>query len=208
MAGQKFGASDAPELTWVMNTLVPAIVAERYAGSRIVVFSTGCVYPLAPVDGPGLSRGGCPGAAGRLREFLRRARAGVRVFRPKSLGTQTLMYRLELCHRLALRRAHGCRAKGGRGAAGGRDRGLRQRDLAGRRQCPRHSVPESCRVTASHIETSRAWSVCPFGLWRCVLANCWAARPSSPVRKAPPRGSSTPPVLMTGLDRPPSRWMK
>jgi nucleoside-diphosphate-sugar epimerase len=53
MAGQKFGTADAPELTWVMNTLVPAIVAERYAGSRIVVFSTGCVYPLAPLDGPG-----------------------------------------------------------------------------------------------------------------------------------------------------------
>ncbi|MFZ4596065.1 MAG: NAD-dependent epimerase/dehydratase family protein, partial [Verrucomicrobiaceae bacterium] len=53
MAGQKFGTSDAPELTWVMNTLVPAIVAERFAASRIVVFSTGCVYPLVPASGPG-----------------------------------------------------------------------------------------------------------------------------------------------------------
>jgi nucleoside-diphosphate-sugar epimerase len=53
MAGQKFGTADQPELTWVMNTLVPAIVAERYARSRIVVFSTGCVYPLVPVNGPG-----------------------------------------------------------------------------------------------------------------------------------------------------------
>lgn len=53
MAGQKFGTSEAPELTWVMNTLVPAHVAERYAKSRIVVFSTGCVYPLVPVSGPG-----------------------------------------------------------------------------------------------------------------------------------------------------------
>lgn len=53
MAGQKFGTSEEPELTWVMNTLTPAMVAERYAGSRMVVFSTGCVYPLAPVEGPG-----------------------------------------------------------------------------------------------------------------------------------------------------------
>ena len=53
MAGQKFGTSEAPELTWVMNTLVPAYIAERFSKSRIVVFSTGCVYPLMPADGPG-----------------------------------------------------------------------------------------------------------------------------------------------------------
>jgi nucleoside-diphosphate-sugar epimerase len=53
MAGQKFGTSEAPEITWVMNTLVPAHVAERYSSSRIVVFSTGCVYPLVPLSGPG-----------------------------------------------------------------------------------------------------------------------------------------------------------
>lgn len=53
MAGQKFGTSDAPELTWVMNTLVPAVVAERFAKSKMVVFSTGCVYPMAAVAGGG-----------------------------------------------------------------------------------------------------------------------------------------------------------
>jgi hypothetical protein len=46
LAGRKFGSSGSPELTWAMNTLVPAIVAERYKGARIVVFSTGNVYPL------------------------------------------------------------------------------------------------------------------------------------------------------------------
>lgn len=51
MAGQKFGTSGAPEVTWMMNTYVPALVAERYAaaGARIAAFSTGCVYPNAPV---------------------------------------------------------------------------------------------------------------------------------------------------------------
>lgn len=53
MAGQKFGTQSAPELTWAMNTLVPAHVGERFARSRIVVFSTGCVYPLVPVNGRG-----------------------------------------------------------------------------------------------------------------------------------------------------------
>jgi nucleoside-diphosphate-sugar epimerase len=36
-----------------MNAHVPALVAERYARSRIVAFSTACVYPFVRVDGPG-----------------------------------------------------------------------------------------------------------------------------------------------------------
>jgi nucleoside-diphosphate-sugar epimerase len=53
MAGQKFGTASGPELTWAMNTLAPAHVAARYTTSRIVAFSTGCVYPLVPVTGGG-----------------------------------------------------------------------------------------------------------------------------------------------------------
>lgn len=53
MAGQKFGTSGAPEMTWAMNTVVPMGVMERFSRSRIVVFSTGCVYPLARVSGRG-----------------------------------------------------------------------------------------------------------------------------------------------------------
>ena len=49
MAGRKFGSTGSEELTWAMNALVPAIVAEAYAGSRIVAFSTGCVYPFVSV---------------------------------------------------------------------------------------------------------------------------------------------------------------
>ena len=53
MAGQKFGTSDKPSVTWAMNTIVPANAARRYAGSRMVAFSTGNVYPLSPVDSGG-----------------------------------------------------------------------------------------------------------------------------------------------------------
>ena len=49
MAGQKFGTSGNPASTWAMNAAVPAFVAERFAGARVVVFSTGNVYPLTPV---------------------------------------------------------------------------------------------------------------------------------------------------------------
>jgi nucleoside-diphosphate-sugar epimerase len=44
LAARKFGASGDPSLTWAMNVLLPALVAERYRRSRIVSFSTGNVY--------------------------------------------------------------------------------------------------------------------------------------------------------------------
>lgn len=53
MAGRKFGSTGSEWLTWAMNGHVPALVAERFATSRIVAFSTACVYPFAAVDGPG-----------------------------------------------------------------------------------------------------------------------------------------------------------
>jgi len=49
MAGRKFGASGSEELLWAMNAHVPALVAEAFKASRIVAFSTGCVYPFVPV---------------------------------------------------------------------------------------------------------------------------------------------------------------
>jgi len=100
MAGQKFGTSGQPEQTWAMNVLVPAIVAERYRGSRIVVFSTGCVYPLMPVTG----RGACeddpltpPGeyassCVGRERMFG---------YVAERYGTRVLQFRL--CYAIDLR---------------------------------------------------------------------------------------------------------
>jgi nucleoside-diphosphate-sugar epimerase len=55
MAGHKFGASGNPSLTWAMNVGVPWMVAETFRDCRIVTFSTACVYPFMPVDGPGAS---------------------------------------------------------------------------------------------------------------------------------------------------------
>jgi len=49
MAGRKFGSAGDEEETWAMNAHVPALVAEAFAGSRIVAYSTGCVYPYVDV---------------------------------------------------------------------------------------------------------------------------------------------------------------
>jgi nucleoside-diphosphate-sugar epimerase len=53
MAGRKFGAEGNLPLTWAMNSHVPALVAQAFRHSRIVTFSTGCVYPFVAVDGKG-----------------------------------------------------------------------------------------------------------------------------------------------------------
>jgi nucleoside-diphosphate-sugar epimerase len=53
MAGRKFGAEGDLSLTWAMNAHVAALVAQAFSQSRIVAFSTGCVYPFVPVTGTG-----------------------------------------------------------------------------------------------------------------------------------------------------------
>jgi nucleoside-diphosphate-sugar epimerase len=64
MAGQKFGTADSPATTWAMNTIVPAICAERYRAARLVAFSTGNVYPLTPVAGDGARESDLVGPVG------------------------------------------------------------------------------------------------------------------------------------------------
>jgi nucleoside-diphosphate-sugar epimerase len=57
MAGHKFGVAGGTagnaSMTWAMNVAVPFATAEAFRDSRIVAFSTACVYPYAQVNGPG-----------------------------------------------------------------------------------------------------------------------------------------------------------
>jgi nucleoside-diphosphate-sugar epimerase len=54
MAGMKFGATGNEALTWAMNVYLPGMIAQKFRQSKIVLFSTGNVYPLTPV-----THGGC-----------------------------------------------------------------------------------------------------------------------------------------------------
>jgi nucleoside-diphosphate-sugar epimerase len=92
MAGRKFGAQDNPALTWAMNVHVPALVAERFHSSRIVAFSTGCVYPLVavgsggaseqtPLQGPGEYAQTCIGRERMFAYFSRTYSTPGRLFR-------------------------------------------------------------------------------------------------------------------------------
>ncbi len=92
MAGQKFGTSSSPELTWAMNTLVPANICERYPRSRIICYSTGCVYPLSPVRNggsveqdetspPGDYANSCVGRERVMQHFARKNGTPIVLFR-------------------------------------------------------------------------------------------------------------------------------
>jgi len=51
LVGLKFGTLQNPSLTWAVNTVVPALVMERYVRARLVALSTGNVYPLVSTSG-------------------------------------------------------------------------------------------------------------------------------------------------------------
>jgi len=84
LAGRKFGTLDRTDVTWATNPLVPARVAEHFAQSRLVVFSTGNVYPLVPVGGAASREDDPPAPVGeyaqsclgreRMVEFVSRER--------------------------------------------------------------------------------------------------------------------------------------
>ncbi len=68
MAGRKFGAEGDLALTWAMNSHVPALVAQAFCRSRIVAFSTGCVYPFVAVDGKGADESVAPDPPGEYAQ--------------------------------------------------------------------------------------------------------------------------------------------
>jgi nucleoside-diphosphate-sugar epimerase len=49
MVGFKFGATGQAAHTWAVNAFLPGLVAQRFRDARVVVFSSGNVYPLTPV---------------------------------------------------------------------------------------------------------------------------------------------------------------
>jgi len=93
LAGRKFGSSERPELTWIHNVVVPALVAPHFAASRIVVFSTGNVYPLSHPDGSGSNERDPVGPVG---EYAQTCLGRERVFEAaaRERGTRSLLFRL------------------------------------------------------------------------------------------------------------------
>jgi len=93
LAGTKFGTTGKESLTWAMNSYLPGRVAQKFKNSRIVVFSTGNVYPLVPVVSGGATEDLPPEPIG---EYAQSCLGRERIFQYFSLknNTPVLIYRL------------------------------------------------------------------------------------------------------------------
>lgn len=93
LAGRKFGSTDRVDLTWASNAIVPAYVAQRYRTSRIVVFSTGNVYPFVSAASGGSVETDALAPRG---EYANSCLGRERVFEYFSheFGTKCLLFRL------------------------------------------------------------------------------------------------------------------
>ena len=85
MVGMKFGSSEHQALTWATNAYLPGLIAERYGQSRIVTFSTGNVYGLAPASHGGSLETDSPHPQG---EYAMSALARERMFEYFSLARE------------------------------------------------------------------------------------------------------------------------
>jgi len=93
LAGTKFGTSGNESFTWAMNAYLPGRVAQKFKNSRIVVFSTGNVYPLVPVVGGGATEDVTPEPIGEYGQSCLGRERIFQYFASKH-HTPVLIYRL------------------------------------------------------------------------------------------------------------------
>lgn len=93
LVGQKFGTTGKEPFTWAMNTYLPGRIAERFKNSRIVVFSTGNVYPLSLINAGGCSEEQAPEPIGEYGQSCL-GRERIFQFFAEKYQIPTLIYRL------------------------------------------------------------------------------------------------------------------
>jgi nucleoside-diphosphate-sugar epimerase len=94
MAGRKFGSSGHEDLTWAMNAYVPALVAQAFADSGIVTYSTGCVYPYVNVQHGGATEATPPTPPPGAYANSCAAREAIFHYFSRTLGTHGRIIRL------------------------------------------------------------------------------------------------------------------
>lgn len=100
MVGRKFGTKGAEPLTWASNVSVPDNVGQHFTDSRLVVFSTGCVYPLVPAVTGGCTEGV---AAEPVGEYAQSCLGRERVFEHWSNAFATPLCLVRLNYAIDLR---------------------------------------------------------------------------------------------------------
>ncbi|MGI2294795.1 NAD-dependent epimerase/dehydratase family protein [Paenibacillus sp. GXUN7292] len=93
MAGNKFGTTGREHFTWAMNTYLPGRVAEKFKNSRIVVFSSGNIYPFMNYGSGGANESVAPEPIG---EYAQSTLGRERIFEYHGRKNETpmLFYRL------------------------------------------------------------------------------------------------------------------
>lgn len=100
MVGKKFGTDGNESLTWHINVILPYLAAERFPRSRIVAFSTGNVYGMAPVVSGGFCEDDVPHPIG---EYAETCLGRERILEHCSVQNQTPMLIFRLNYAIDLR---------------------------------------------------------------------------------------------------------
>lgn len=100
LAGMKFGSQGNLSQTWAVNSFMPGLVAEHFKDSRIVAYSTGCVYPLVTVKSGGSLETDTPVPAG---EYAQSCLGRERMFEYGSIRYKTPVTLIRLNYSVELR---------------------------------------------------------------------------------------------------------
>ncbi len=99
LAAMKFGSTGREATTWAMNVYLPGMVAEKYAHSRIVSYSSGNIYPLMPIGSGGAVESDPPGPLGDYAMSVL-GRERILTYFSEKCGTPTALVRLNYAHEL------------------------------------------------------------------------------------------------------------
>ena len=93
MVGRKFGSVGDLPLTWATNAWIAGLAAQKFRHSRLVVFSTGNVYPFVSADGLGADEHTTVAPVG---EYAQSTLARERIFEyfSNTYRTPVLLFRL------------------------------------------------------------------------------------------------------------------
>ncbi len=100
LAGMKFGSEENLSVTWAVNAYMPGLVIDHFKSSRIVAFSTGCVYPLVPVESGGSLETDTPDPVG---EYAQSCLGRERVFEFGSIQSKTPVTLIRLNYSVEMR---------------------------------------------------------------------------------------------------------
>lgn len=100
LAGTKFGTDGNEPFTWAMNSYLPGLIVEKFKDSRIVAFSTGCVYPLVRINSGGSKESDLPDPIG---EYAQSCLGRERLFEFGSLKNKTPITIIRLNYAVEMR---------------------------------------------------------------------------------------------------------